>query len=830
MSLVHWWPLRGDTVDIITGTNATSSGVIQVDGKIGKAYSFNASNGSTIYTSYNQTLNPSEFSFAFWIKLDSSWSGWGQVFTIGNKGTSWTDIRIGCDISGDKVAYFSVSNGSSAVGGGGPRHTLFAEKWYHIACTYENKKMSMYVNGENTNTTTVTSTYDPLLTTASIISSGGNSSEIGECVMNDVRIYSHALSKAEVKELSKGLVVHYTFNDTLAEPTTNLLPTSLQNKYVENDPDAASYTITSGLTASAYTLSANIKRHIGDQSPSPYVSLFVTYSDGTSENITTTTAVDGYDIRGTADGQFHHYILTIFNTSKKTVTKVSGWILDRGSYTSGTPRYMTIENAQLEAKDHATPYTPGKREPLISNNTGYLQDGTSINTSLTKDSIYGSYSMKFNGSGTSTQSYIDLGDVTLNTHNISFCVWCKWNSLQNWSRIFDFGRSTDGQDTDILIANSSTSATLYFAGRAKPGSTISSLDQAIGTVSVGDWYFISAVIDNTNLTTYIYKEDGTLQKHVGTIPELGDSVTFVNSYLGKSNWSADSYFDGQIADFRIYSTSLSENDVKDLYQTKAMISDKGDIMSYQFVEGKSQAQVTTKANFEAKEFYEEIDAGYERLEYIESTNGGGQYINTGISGSTVIRKLETYHYLTTSNASQILFGNNQYYLFYREWDDSRSNYGVYLPNSGYVQTSIKMSPGYTYTYLDINADGTLKFSVEKSTDTTYENEVKTGTHSNTFNNGYNHYLFAYNNNGPAGYYVACRMYMFRVYGENNILIRDFIPTRRKSDNVLGLFDNVNKVFYTNAGTGTFTAGPVVTNTNASIYNTHVVSGRNLKEI
>lgn len=39
----------------------------------------------------------------------------------------------------------------------------------------------------------------------------------------DMRIYDHALSAAEVKDLSKALVVHYTFNDILAEPTTNLV-------------------------------------------------------------------------------------------------------------------------------------------------------------------------------------------------------------------------------------------------------------------------------------------------------------------------------------------------------------------------------------------------------------------------------------------------------------------------------------------------------------------------------------------------------------------------------------------------------------------------------
>jgi hypothetical protein len=50
---------------------------------------------------------------------------------------------------------------------------------------------------------------------------------------------------------------------------------------------------------------------------------------------------------------------------------------------------------------------------------------------------------------------------------------------------------------------------------------------------------------------------------------------------------------------------------------------------------------------------------------------------------------------------------------------------------------------------------------------------------------------------------SCKIY------DNNVIIRDFVPCIRKSDNVAGLLDKVNDVFYTNAGTGTFLTGAVV---------------------
>lgn len=42
--------------------------------------------------------------------------------------------------------------------------------------------------------------------------------------------------------------------------------------------------------------------------------------------------------------------------------------------------------------------------------------------------------------------------------------------------------------------------------------------------------------------------------------------------------------------------------------------------------------------------------------------------------------------------------------------------------------------------------------------------------------------------------------------DDNELVRDFIPCYRKSDGVIGLYDLVNDVFYTNLGTGQFTKG------------------------
>lgn len=50
-----------------------------------------------------------------------------------------------------------------------------------------------------------------------------------------------------------------------------------------------------------------------------------------------------------------------------------------------------------------------------------------------------------------------------------------------------------------------------------------------------------------------------------------------------------------------------------------------------------------------------------------------------------------------------------------------------------------------------------------------------------------------------------RIYYARLYQQGNLLY-DFVPCYRKADGVIGMYDLINKVFKTNAGSGTFTKG------------------------
>ena len=59
-----------------------------------------------------------------------------------------------------------------------------------------------------------------------------------------------------------------------------------------------------------------------------------------------------------------------------------------------------------------------------------------------------------------------------------------------------------------------------------------------------------------------------------------------------------------------------------------------------------------------------------------------------------------------------------------------------------------------------------------------------------------------------------KLYSCQIY-DNGTLVRDFVPCQT-TDGTIGLWDDVNSVFYGNAGTGTFTAGPEIKGTNKTL--------------
>jgi len=121
-----------------------------------------------------------------------------------------------------------------------------------------------------------------------------------------------------------------------------------------------------------------------------------------------------------------------------------------------------------------------------------------------------------------------------------------------------------------------------------------------------------------------------------------------------------------------------------------------------------------------------------------------------------------------------------------------SSSSAFSTNLDYHTSTVRNSNNsYTATFNDANGGNVV---------------INTAAANPPSSSNYNFYLFAYNYQGTAGYKAKVKMKHFRFLTDSLSTSRDFWPCKRLSDNAVGMFDAINKVFYPNAGSGAFTVG------------------------
>lgn len=185
-----------------------------------------------------------------------------------------------------------------------------------------------------------------------------------------------------------------------------------------------------------------------------------------------------------------------------------------------------------------------------------------------------------------------------------------------------------------------------------------------------------------------------------------------------------------------------------------------------------------------------LPEGYTQLMYLESS--GTQYINTGFTPNQDAR-IQLDCERTAANATDHFFG-------VRTGNSASSAFAFYIYNSG-----------WRWAYNNATASGTgpdigrYFIDANKNVTTINGDTTLTGTYA-SFTAAAAAPLFAMLS-APSGFsYGSFRLYTCRIYN-NGLMVRYFIPCRNASGTI-GLYDLVNGQFYTNAGTGTFTAGEV----------------------
>ena len=183
---------------------------------------------------------------------------------------------------------------------------------------------------------------------------------------------------------------------------------------------------------------------------------------------------------------------------------------------------------------------------------------------------------------------------------------------------------------------------------------------------------------------------------------------------------------------------------------------------------------------------------YTRLQYIESS--GTQWIDTGFKPNQLSRVVMDVNILTQSGWPRAVFGGRN------GSTTAVDSFVFWAFAADYFRSDLDTG------LLQIPTRPAGRHHIDKDRNTTYVDGAPYTQTNHTFQSNYNLALFGQNDaDGIDERMVVMQLYGCQVY-DNGILVRDFIPCE-SPDGVVGLYDAANGMFYGNAGTGTFAAGP-----------------------
>lgn len=570
MSLRVWLPLNGNLnnygISDITVTN--NGATVDNNGKMGKCYSFNGTSAWIKATLPSDMTTLKNTSIAMWAKGNRSFGGIshnsGSTLATCTFFTSWQFA--------DGSNWIYKSSGSATDG-----------NWHHICITMNDTNIITYCDGIQITVDSWGSLLSTL-TSSHFIEIGCDhpgGDEYGAISVNDFRIYDHCLSAKEVKEISKGLCLHYQLKGFGQE---NLVKNSAK-KVISDNYLVTSYELSEALVLNQiYTITMKAKL----TSDLKWIGI---WSDYGSTNFAACQARN--------ENNFYKWTVTC-NSSNAThkIFSIYASNNDVGVMQGNTPKTGTceIEWIKLEEGSVATPWCPNSADSLYSTlgfNTniepdcsGFGNDGTKSGTIIC-DIDSPRYTTSYHFSNSQSINYTE--NLTfLTTSSISF--WAKFNAkgASGWLPF-------SGQDGNYFImATSGGTGNFYNGGITASGTIVYYEDSKVVSAPTNDGKWHHYAITGVNMSTW--------------------TVFKINNYID-STWNSDVNY----ADVRVYNTILSAEDILELYNSPINIDNKGNLYAYEFIE-------EDKNNFSKQGIAK-------NSEFIDLDTAGGSYTNASISST-----------------------------------------------------------------------------------------------------------------------------------------------------------------------------------------------------
>ena len=595
MSLKVWLPLNGSSENKGASSIVLSSGgtITYTAGKIGNAATFNS---GRLNSTVNLSMSP--ISACCWVYLNTNITDLQYMVSL-NATAGFVDHAVGLAIENSKIYY--VVGGDYTI-----QATPTLNTWMHIAVTYDGSTIKGYLNGVEVGSKSgVTQLSNKTRLTIGARYNDNNSyTGYLKGKLNDVRIYDHCLSAAEVHEIAQGLMLHYKL-DSFAGGYGN--PNLLKNSRTFGTGWSGMGTITQNAFKgfavryqdnSSGTGYADIAVYNNVLTVNPnevYTASFWAKADtahnvlcyfynnasgvvqclnGTASTGATTTSADGsMNIALTTDWKYY-WITWTFKSSGTATNKslIIGRNLPNGSGVS-------IAQVKLERGNSATPWAPHSSdgEPvqsIIKDSSGYGYDGT-ITGSITLSNDTKRYNSCASIGSAST--CLTAQSIGTSENKFSFNIWCNPSSMPAGAKYFNVTLNSTMHFNFGCTSGGGTSCQfLIFNGSNYKG------PNGEFTIPINEWHMWTGTYDGTTVKLY---KDGELV--ISKTEASSYSMTIPNKWYFLGTGTNAQL--GLASDIRLYCTTLSADDIKELYNVEARVDKRNNIHSYTFSESDAES-------------------------------------------------------------------------------------------------------------------------------------------------------------------------------------------------------------------------------------------------
>lgn len=595
MGLQVWMPMIGNI------NNQGLSNLSNLSGKYvqGTCSTFgkclNVPNSSLISFTADGLVNAKKFSVCFWTLADKSTkTDWNQMLQLGDKktdGSYGSNFRFESCTTYPRACSFHNSD-KNAITAGSRILGSSNSTWYHVCVTYDGTELKSYTNGNLIGTDVGNGGY---LTGYVQI---GSANYFG--LMNDLRIYDEVISQKQIRSIYNLQIIHYPLNNIYEVGITNkyfgdaaegalnydgnyITRTKLSNErgykyklsYTGTGKDmwksleiGSHFSFTAGRT---YYYSCKVRCH-----SKSHTQLFLRAARCGNDWVT--TMVDTLN----ADGQWHEYTVsqTInanFNRGDGIVT-CNPWVefYTNDMSTSGMSYTFDVDIKDIQV-------TEGQKYSFIANEmvTSSVSDisGYSNNASVDVGIGIGVQSPRYDACYYfSAKSYLKFPNPIYAKKTIwglTINMWVRLDSGCGGYATILSGLNNPPSNFPWICVNTEGSGLWSYIWSNTPQYGRGMSNELL---SLNTWYMITYVFNSGSVYWYlngVRKGDITKYTTLNYINADMEYLALGNSYSG-TQWNTN--FCGWISDFRMFTTVLSADDVKALYQNSASITSTGQVM------------------------------------------------------------------------------------------------------------------------------------------------------------------------------------------------------------------------------------------------------------